>query len=126
MDLGIGIDILDLEKFRKAVQKHGRRFLKHILTQNEIDYCMKFKDPIPHLAARFSGKEAFIKALRDAGDWSPSWRGIEIISTNGRPMLKFDVKTRDMLERLGVKGVDVSLSHSGRYVVAVAVIRKVD
>ena len=126
MTLRIGIDIQDLERFRRAVRRYGRRFLKHILTENEISYCMRFRDPIPHLAARFSGKEALIKALGDVGDWAPSWRSMEIVSSDGKPVFKFDAKTRNMLERLGIEEVEVSLSHSGGYVVAVAIIRKVN
>ncbi|MCD6535964.1 MAG: holo-ACP synthase [Thaumarchaeota archaeon] len=126
MTLRIGVDIQDLERFRRAVQRHGRRFLKHILTEDEINYCMRFKDPIPHLAARFSGKEALIKALGDLEYEALSWRSVEIVSINGRPVFKFDVNTQQMFKRFGIKEVEVSLSHSGRYAVAVAIIHKVD
>jgi len=50
---------------------------------------------------------------------------MEIVSSDGKPIFKFDAKTRNMLERFGVKEVKVSLSHSGGYVVAVAIIRKI-
>ena len=126
MTLRIGVDIQDLERFRRAVQRHGRRFLKHILTENEINYCMRFKDPIPHLAARFSGKEALIKALGSLGYEAPSWRSMEIVLINGRPVFKFDVNMQKMFKRFGIEEVEVSLSHSGRYAVAVAIIHKVD
>jgi len=126
MTLRIGVDIQDLERFRGAVQKYGKRFLKHILTEDEINYCMRFKDPIPHLAARFSGKEALIKALGDLEYEALSWRSMEIVSINGRPVFKFDVNTQEMFKKFGIKEVEVSLSHSGRYAVAVAIIHKVD
>jgi len=58
------IDLQDLKKFRCAVNRSGNRFLKRLFTEREINYCYRFKDPIPHLAARFSAKEAFAKALK--------------------------------------------------------------
>jgi len=55
-----------------------------------------------------------------------SWRSMEIVSINGRPVFKFDVGTQEMFKRFGIKEEEVSLSHSGRYAVAVAIIHKVD
>ncbi|MBI3592027.1 MAG: holo-ACP synthase [Nitrospirae bacterium] len=61
--LGIGTDIVEIERIREAVRKWGDRFLKKIFTEEEIAYCYKKKDPFPHLAVRFAAKEAVIKAL---------------------------------------------------------------
>jgi holo-[acyl-carrier protein] synthase len=63
MPISIGNDIISNERVRKALADHGDRFLNRIFTEEEQIYCLAKKDPVPHLAARFACKEAFIKAI---------------------------------------------------------------
>ena len=60
---GIGVDIVEIERFRRAVERRGRRFLEKIFTEEEMEYCFSMKDPYPHLAGRFCVKEAVLKSL---------------------------------------------------------------
>ena len=61
--LGIGIDLIEIDRIRQAWQRHGERFLNRIFTDRELDYCLTKKDPAPSLAARWAAKEAVAKAL---------------------------------------------------------------
>ena len=61
--LGIGIDIEDINRFKKYSLKKDLDFLKTIYSENELEYCFSKKSPAKHLAVRFCAKEAFIKAL---------------------------------------------------------------
>lgn len=63
MIIGIGTDIVEIERIKKAVEKWGGRFLNKIYTEKEISYCYLRKDPFAHLAGRFAAKEAVIKAF---------------------------------------------------------------
>jgi holo-[acyl-carrier protein] synthase len=63
MIYGTGIDIVQTERIREAVDRWGERFLARIFTQDEISYAYKKKDPFLPLSVRFAAKEAFIKAL---------------------------------------------------------------
>ncbi len=58
---GLGIDIIEVERIKKNILKNNN-FKKRIYSEEEINYCEKFKDPYTHYAARFAVKEAFFKA----------------------------------------------------------------
>ena len=58
----IGVDIIEVSRFRKMPYKRHRVFYKNIFTPTEIKYCLSKKDPYPHFAARFAAKEAVAKA----------------------------------------------------------------
>lgn len=57
-----GVDIVEVERIRKALEKHGDRFLKRVFTEQEIAYCNSKKMTTQRLAARFAAKEAVYKA----------------------------------------------------------------
>lgn len=63
--IGIGTDIEEVERFKDKIKDNI--FLKLIFTEKEIKYCLEKKDPSQHLAARFAGKEAVIKACSNIG-----------------------------------------------------------
>ena len=60
---GLGMDLIDLDRVRQALQKNGEAFALRICTPDEWAYCRKHADPVPSLAARFAAKEAVAKAL---------------------------------------------------------------
>lgn len=125
MVIGIGIDIIEIERIRKSVEKYGDRFLKKIYTEKELEYCLKKKYKYQHLAARFAAKEAVYKAL--ATDWSEdvSWHNIEISNEpNGMPVVTLHGGLKKFLEE--EKCLKISMSHSREYVACVAIIYKLD
>lgn len=63
MIIGIGTDIVEINRIKEAVQKWGSRFINKIYTEKEISYCYLRKNPFAHLAGRFAAKEAAIKAF---------------------------------------------------------------
>ena len=62
-NIGIGIDIVDVNRFRDIPYKKKTSFYNNIFNKNEINYCLKFKDPYPHFAGKFAIKEAVIKSI---------------------------------------------------------------
>ncbi len=107
----IGIDIVDLDRFREKMLKNPR-LQGRIFTGREINYCHNFSDPVPHLAGTFAAKEAVIKALGR----NPGWRSIEIRREGGRPVV--------YLEGKPLAG-SLSISHSRSSAVAVFLLREV-
>ena len=81
---GIGIDVVNVDRFSSKFFFDNIEFYKKIFTQNEIDYCNKFKDPYTHFAGKFALKEAVIKALNDKLDFLE----IEIFYQNNSPYVK--------------------------------------
>ncbi len=117
MKIQTGVDIIEVERIKEAIQRQGKAFLNNVYTQGEIEYCentgsMKYQ----HYAARFAAKEAVFKAI--------SFR----ISENEDNILnKIEVKNEKSgkptvnIEKLGIKGImdmDLSLSHLKDYAVA--------
>jgi len=112
MIIGIGIDVLNLKRFRKIV-KRNFRILERIFTEREIELFKNYKDPIPHYAGRFSIKEAIIKAGKDYLNIK-SYKDIEILKDNSdKPLV---IKPHGK--------IFISISHDGQYVVSVAVIEE--
>ena len=60
---GIGVDLAMIPRMRKVIERWDDRFLRRVFTEEEIAYCQRRRDPVPHLAARFAAKEAVMKAL---------------------------------------------------------------
>jgi len=61
--IGIGIDLVKIEKFKKLPFNNNANFYKNIFTPNEIKYCLKFSEPYEHFAGKFAIKESVIKSL---------------------------------------------------------------
>jgi len=61
--LGIGIDLVEIERFRKKPFINNKKFYRDIFSEEEIDYCNNHKDPYSHFAGKFASKEAVRKAI---------------------------------------------------------------
>ena len=121
MVLGIGIDIIEIERVKSSVDRFGESFLKKIYTQTELDYSLSRKNKYQHLAARFAAKEAIYKALSSDTDKAYSWQDIEIFNEpNGLPRVKLFGALKDYL--VGCKRLQISMSHSEHYVTCVAIL----
>lgn len=115
--LGIGIDIENVERFRGLTIKKDSRFLNKIYTKNELKYCFSKKNPAPHLAARFAGKEAVIKAINGSYNKILSFKDITIANLdNGVPV----VKISDIFD--GGARILISFSHCQDKAVAFVVL----
>ncbi len=124
MILGIGTDIMEIDRIRQAVKKSGHRFLERIYTSGEISYCSARKDPYPCYAARFAAKEAVYKAL-STGLAGCSWTEIEVFNVaGGMPQVKLKGRVAAQAGDLGVIAVLLSISHDRGRALAFAVALK--
>jgi holo-[acyl-carrier protein] synthase len=125
MIIGIGIDIIEISRIKKSIEKYSDHFLDKIFTPNEIEYCLSKANKYQHFAARFSLKEAVAKALSTGWNNEFSWHNIEVFNEpTGMPYVKLTGKLESFLA--DGKEVKVSMSHSQDYVTAVAIIYKSD
>ena len=113
MILGIGTDIIEIERIRKAIERWGNDFLKHILTDKEITHAKHYRTPWAHYAGRFAAKEAIFKAVGDPG---LSWHDVMITNDKeGKPVCKH--------RRANFKNrILISISHSKDYATAFCVV----
>jgi len=104
--IGIGTDIEDIARFESLTIECHKSFFEKIYTDNELKYCFSKKSVAQHLAARYAGKEAVVKAISSIGFESLSYNLIEIINDiNGVPRVKLNT---DKLNKLQI---NISLSH---------------
>ena len=110
-NFGVGIDIVEIERFRKKNYKKNKNFYKKIFFQSEIDYCLKFKDPYSHFAGKFGIKESVIKSVQDRITFH------DIVSSNSknRPIVKLTGNASKKYSFL------VSVTHEREYAVAVVI-----
>jgi holo-[acyl-carrier protein] synthase len=119
--LGIGIDVVRIDRIRKSVEDSGKRFLEKIFTAREIAYSERRRDPSPSYAARFAAKEALIKAL--SADTKMSVRDIEVINDDkGKPEFNTKGRLGETLREKGVSRAHLSLTHEKDYAAACVVL----
>ena len=122
--LGVGIDLVDVARVERMLDRLGTRVLDRLLTDAERAYCLGMAVPARHVAARVAAKEAAFKALQpDTERIDIGWREIEVVrNSEGRPSLSFAGRAHERSERLGVHRVMVSLSHSDLQAAAVVIL----
>jgi holo-[acyl-carrier protein] synthase len=114
---GIGTDIENIDRFTKYANNREHTFLKRVYTDKELDYCFSLPQVANHLAARYAGKEAIIKALASAGIATPKLNEIEIVNNKaGVPEVELINK------KFKVKLIKISLSHCSDKATAFAVV----
>lgn len=116
----IGIDIVEISRIKGALERWQARFLNKVFTPQEIALCDRRARPEQHYAVRFAAKEALAKAMKSARRLDAPWKDIEILtSPEGGP----SVHLHGTLARVfDSQNIQLSLSHSVRSAVAVAVI----
>jgi phosphopantetheine--protein transferase-like protein len=113
----IGIDIIKIERLKRALQRWGTRLERRIFTSKEIDVSYG-KTRATYLAGRFAAKEAVFKSLGTGG----YWRDIEVLSgKNNQPYIVLQRKMKRIADLKGVKKILISLSHDHDYAIAQAI-----
>jgi len=121
--LGVGVDIIEIERVRRLYERQGERFLARVYTPQESEYCLRCKQPGARLAARFAAKEAVAKAFSTGIGEYLNWTSIEVVNgERGEPTIRLDEKGEHLLGQVGGQGVAISLSHSDLQAIAFAVI----
>lgn len=115
----IGVDIENIERFKKYNLEHDSDFLKTIFSEKELEYCYSNKQPAKHLTARFCAKEAFYKAVSEFSI-KLKFNEIEVLNKeNGKPYLKLP-------EAFKKFKTNVSLSHDKTKAIATVIVKNED
>ena len=114
----IGTDIVEIGRIRLAIERWGERFLKRVYTGDELRV---YGSRMHTLAASFASKEAVMKLL-GTGARGVAWREIETLyHPSGKPLIKLNGRAKAEADRLGIKEIDVSMSHTRKYATATAI-----
>lgn len=122
--VGVGVDLVEVARVARLLSRKGDRALSRLLTDEERAYCMAQPAPAPHVAARLAAKEAVYKALQvDGAARAVGWRDTEVVrGPEGAPGVTLHGRARAAADRLGVKSVLISLSHTDTTAAAIVVL----
>jgi holo-[acyl-carrier protein] synthase len=122
--LGIGVDLVELDRIRDAFKRWGDRFCERVFLDAEREYCDAQAAPHRHYAGRFAVKEAVAKAFGTGIGDPIAWRDIEVVrdAASGAPSVRLRGRARETARRRGVTRIHVSLSHSHHLAVAQALV----
>jgi holo-[acyl-carrier protein] synthase len=113
--LVVGVDIIEIERVKSALQRFGERFLARIYTPVEVAFC---RGRAHELAARFAAKEAVMKAL-GTGARGLAWREIEVLpNRRGKPLVYLYGRALERARQIGVSAIEISLTHSRQLALA--------
>lgn len=127
MILGIGTDILEIDRIRLMLERHGDAFLSRIYTDAEQAEAAARRDPAPYLAGRWAAKEAFSKALGCGIGERCGWRDINVSGSNsGKPILSCTGAAAATGASLGLQNIHLSISHEKNIVCAMVVLEQGD
>ena len=119
MIVGTGIDLAEVGRIQRSIERFGERFLARVYTLAERAYVDRKKNRFERYAARFAAKEAAMKAIGTGWKQGVTWRDIEVTNLpSGKPTLRFSGKAAEFAERLGVRSVALSLSHTEELAIA--------
>lgn len=119
MIVGLGVDMEEISRVREVIERHGRIFLERVYTPAEIAYCERHRDKAERFAGRFAAKEAAMKALGTGWSRGVRWRDIEVKRAPGqRPTIVLHGAAREHAERLSVRHISLSITHTGNLALA--------
>ena len=117
-----GIDLVDCPRIKQMIKRHGERFLKRVFTATEQAYAGANKNRIDKFAGRFAAKEAILKLMGTGWRGKIAWTDIEIANNpSGQPEVTLSGEVKKLAERLGIKHISVSITHTANFAIASAV-----
>ncbi|MBV8072218.1 MAG: holo-ACP synthase [Acidobacteriaceae bacterium] len=123
MILGMGTDLAEVPRIRESMARFGDRFLNRIYTERERKYSLRKANPAERLAARFAAKEAGMKAIGTGWSRGVRWVDFEVVNEpSGRPTLRLAGVAAQVAERMGVKRISISLTHTAEMAFAVVIL----
>jgi holo-[acyl-carrier protein] synthase len=119
--IGLGIDIVELERVRAVYQRHPERFVARICTAHERERARQLADPTAYLAGRFAAKECVLKVLGTGLTQGISWQHVHVIrQPSGAPAVYLSGRALERAGEIGLGRILVTISHGRDYAVAQA------
>ena len=126
MIYGNGIDIIDINRIRRVINKFGNKFKKRCFSITEIERSEKRLNSVEFFAKRYAAKEACAKALGTGLARGVFWKDIEVINNQyGKPFIKLHGKAKEIFENINKTSntqIEVSLSDEKKYAIANVII----
>lgn len=122
MIIGLGTDIVEIERIDQMIKRHGDSFLSRVYTEGEIAYCQKRKQNSEAFAGRWAAKEAVMKVLGTGFIKGIGFIDIEICNEqSGKPKVILTGGAKERARMLAIDDVLISISHCKAYATATAI-----
>jgi holo-[acyl-carrier protein] synthase len=118
----VGLDIVEVSRISRLAEEWGDKFMRRLFTEAEIAFCEQLKNKHQSYAARFSAKEALLKAIGTGLSHGARWKDMEVVD-DGRSSPRFSL-SGVVGELVGKREVSLSISHTEEYAAAVVVLRQ--
>jgi holo-[acyl-carrier protein] synthase len=113
MIVGTGVDLAEVPRIRASIERFGARFIERIYTPEEIAYVERKANRYERYAARFAAKEAGMKAIGTGWRHGVRWQDFEVANLpSGKPTLRLHGVAGRVADKLGVRNVSLSLTHT--------------
>ncbi len=122
MIVGIGTDIVEIERIRGMIERHGDHFLQRCYTASEIEYSQRHRDSAVRFAGRWAAKEAVVKVIGTGFIQGITFHDVEIVSLHtGQPTVRLSGEAGRIAAELGISEVKLTISHAREYATATAI-----
>lgn len=120
--MNCGVDIVEIDRIKEAIEKYDETFLKKVFTEKEINYCESHKmAKYQHYAGKFAGKEAVSKLLGTGFAGNFGLEDIEILNEpSGKPKVTLYGEAKELFSK-SYTGIDISVSHSQEYAISMVI-----
>jgi holo-[acyl-carrier protein] synthase len=116
MIVGTGVDLAEVDRIRRSIERYGDRFVERVYTAGEIAYVEKKANKYERYAARFAAKEAGMKAIGTGWKRGVTWHDFEVANLpSGRPTLRLHGVAAEVAAKLGVTNIALSLTHTAQF-----------
>ena len=116
---GVGIDLVEISRVERLIEKWGDRFLQKVFTDRERSYCEKNRCAASSFAARFAAKEALLKMLGTGLRQGIKWHDVEVYNNQlGKPEVTLKGRAHKIAAQKQIETIHISLSHEKKYAVA--------
>ena len=120
--LGVGTDLVELERLDLSLRRHGQRWTDRICRPGEVKTTRRGKAMVQHIGGLFAAKEAVLKALGTGWGQGLGFRQVEVIEMkSGRPGVCLHDQAAVRAREMGIRVIHLSISHERHYAMAVAI-----
>jgi holo-[acyl-carrier protein] synthase len=113
--LGTGVDLAEVDRVQRSIERFGERFLNRVYTAGEIAYVQRKANKYERYAARFAAKEAGMKAIGTGWRRGVRFQDFEVANLpSGKPTLRLHGVAAEVATKLGVKHISLSLTHTAQ------------
>ena len=125
MIVGIGIDLVEVDRMERAISRHPERLVRRVFTETEQRECADRAKSAMHYAVRFAAKEAFMKAVGLGLRGGMRWRDVGVVhAPSGQPHLELQGRAAERMRELGARHAHVSLTHTDNHASAVVILER--